>query len=156
MAVKDLPEGWLTKDEAKQLAKLAAGKVVLELGAWKGRSTVVMSQTAVLVISVDRHQGINGVDGLPDYLDNVRGLDNVVPVIGQFNVIVPHLVGVDMVYIDGDHDKNSVAADIVLATTFQPNVVAFHDWDFTDVREAGVEAFGTPDGLVGSVAWYTA
>lgn len=157
MAMKNQPDGWLTAPEAKQLAKLANERVVLELGAFKGRSTVALAETAALVVSVDRHHGIYGdEDTFPDYLNNIREYGNVVSVIATFEQFVPYLRNIGMVYIDGDHDYESVKRDIVLVSTLEPDVVAFHDWDFPEVAQAGSEAFGTPDGVVGSVAWYTA
>ncbi len=130
---------------------------MLELGAFKGRSTVVLAETAALVISVDRHNGIYGdEDTFPAYLANIRELGNVIPVIAEFDFIVPHLTDIQMVYIDGNHDYDTVARDIRLITELTPDLVAFHDWDFKEVKQAGEEAFGAPDGLVGSVAWYTA
>src|SRR4029077_11328726 len=52
-----LPEGWLTSAEAAALAEIAAGKTVLEIGAWLGRSTVALARSARLVVSVDHHHG---------------------------------------------------------------------------------------------------
>lgn len=156
-----LPPGWLTDPEAKALARIAKGLNVLELGAWKGRSTVVLAGAARYVISVDRHQGIPGHgDSLDEYLANVRGLANVAVVVAAFEDFVPFLTDweIGMVYIDGDHDADSVARDTTLALDVARNVIAFHDWDFPEVREGAAVAFGhshEPDGLVGSVAWFT-
>ena len=88
----DLPAGWLTPAEADELRRLAAGRTVLELGAWKGRSTVVLAEVASYVVSVDRHRGIPGHgESLDEYLANVRDLANVAVVIAGFADIVPHL-----------------------------------------------------------------
>ena len=38
-----LPEGWLSPEEAHELRRLSRGRTVLELGAWKGRSTAYTS-----------------------------------------------------------------------------------------------------------------
>lgn len=152
----NLPEGWLSQSEAKELAKLATGCVVLEMGAWKGRSTIVMARTARYVISVDRHEGITGHgESLDEYLTNVRGLENVALVIADFETFVPLLQPVDLIYIDGDHDENSVERDIGLALSNGSRVIAFHDWDFDEVRETGIRVLGKePDNIVGSVASY--
>ena len=151
-----LPPGWLTDPEAGELRRLAAGRTVLELGAWKGRSTVVLAAVAEHVVSVDRHQGIPGHgESLSEYLANVRELLNVTVVIGAFAQIVPHLHGFDLVYIDGDHDQQSVTGDTMLARLTGAAVIAYHDWDIDDVRIAATAAHGRgPDGLVGSVASY--
>lgn len=155
-----LPDGWLEPEEAAELKALAHGKLVLELGAWKGRSTVAFAETALHVVSVDRHQGIaevGGEDSLPDYLDAVRGLENVSVVIADFGLFVPNL-GRDfhLAYVDGDHDADSAERDALLAcqhVRWDVGVVAFHDWDFDSVREGVGRVFGrSPDRVVGSVA----
>ncbi len=155
-----LPDGWLDEAEAAELRRLASGKVVLELGAWKGRSTVVLAGAAKHVVSVDRHRGIASVgseDSLIDYLDAVRDLDNVSIVIADFSRFVKVLNGFfDLVYVDGDHDADSAERDAILAldaTSEAGGAVAFHDWDFDSVREGVGRVLGRePDRVVGSVA----
>lgn len=153
----ELPEGWLTEREAAELRRLAQDRTVLELGAWKGRSTVVLAEVARYVVSVDRHQGINEdhpEDSLPEYLGAVRGLQNVGIVIAEFRLFTPWLRAFDMVYVDGDHEFLSVEADALTARALATQVVAFHDWDFDPVRTAASGVFGEPMGVVGSVAHY--
>lgn len=157
--IADLPQGWLTMDEAEVLSTLAAGKVVLELGAYKGRSTVVLAQVADYVVSVDRHRGIepdHAGDTVDDYLSATRGLENVAKVICEdWHPFVAVLAPVfDLVYIDGDHDYAAVYRDAVLAKQLKPAVVAFHDFDFDDVVTAANEVLGNPTNRVGSLAWY--
>lgn len=159
----NLPAGWLSAEEASELQRLASNKTVLELGAWKGRSTVVLAEVATYVVSVDRHHGIEevgGEDSLPDYLQSVRNLSNVAIVVAQFDKIVP-LFGsyFDMAFVDGDHDKQSVKFDVQLAMehVHGRGIIAMHDWDFESVRAGAAEVFGKrhPDGLAGSVASFT-
>jgi len=153
------PDGWLTDIEAAELRRLAKDRSVLELGAWKGRSTVVLAESAEYVVSVDRHGGIrgHGGDSLPDYLENVRHIRNVAIVVAHFDEIAPRLGEFDMVYIDGDHDADAVAADtLLIPDLLSPGgVVAYHDWDIAEVQDTVVETVGRqPDGVVGSVAYY--
>lgn len=159
-----LPDGWLSEEEAKELQRLAAGKTVLELGAWKGRSTVVLAEVARYVVSVDRHQGIaevGGEDSLPDYLESVRGLGNVAIVVADFQTFLPHLaVAFDLVFVDGDHDADSVERDLLLACKhlyYSSGVIAMHDFDFESVREGANRVFGgvSPNTVVGSVAAFS-
>lgn len=154
-----LPDGWLTGPEAEELARAAQDRNVLELGAWKGRSTTVLARVARYVVSVDRHQGIaeiGGGDSLPDYLDNVRAFPNVAIVIASFEDFVP-LLGdrFDLVYIDGNHTEEAVAHDTALAVQHVREKIAFHDWDFESVRRGAAHVLqGEPDTLVGSLAIY--
>jgi len=156
--VTQLPAGWLTEEEANELRRLARGETVLELGAWKGRSTVVMAEVAEHVVSVDIHKGIaevGGEDSLPDYLSVVRQLDNVSIVIADFERIVGLLANFDMVYVDGNHDAESAERDarMALAHIVEGGTVAFHDWDFQSVRDGvGKVLPRSPDRVEGSVA----
>lgn len=152
-----LPFGWLTGREAAELQRLATGKTVLELGAWKGRSTVALAQAALYVVSVDIHLGISIIadsgDSLPDYLAGVRQLGNVAIVVARFEQIVPHLTGFDMVYIDGNHDADAVERDTRLAIRTGAATLAFHDWDEPAVVEgAGRVLPVEPSRVVDSLA----
>lgn len=154
-----LPKGWLTGEEADELRRLAAHNYVLELGAWKGRSTVALAETARFVVSVDSHRGIASIpdsgDSLDAYLASVRELPNVAVVVADFEKIVPLFSSgeFDLVYIDGNHDAESVARDADLARLLRPSIVAFHDWDFETVREGVGQVFEEPPvRVVGSLA----
>lgn len=150
-----LPQGWLTEGDQRELRRIAEGKWVLELGAWKGRSTVVLAEVAHYVVSVDRHKGIpaRDDDSLADYIEAVRPLENVAMVVASFVDFVPLLAAeFDLVFIDGDHDLASVEADIELAVALSPTMIAFHDWDFEAVRQAATSALGEPDSIGGSIA----
>ena len=54
---QELPVGWLSEIEAACLAELATDQLVLEVGAYAGRSTVAMARTAHHVLSLDHHRG---------------------------------------------------------------------------------------------------
>ena len=154
-----LPDGWLSPVEIKELQRLATGKTVLELGAWKGRSTVVMAEVATYVVSVDRHKGIperEGVESLPDYLENVRGLENVAIVIAEFNKVVPLFDSFfDLCFIDGSHDEVSVYEDAMMAMEHLSGygTIVFHDFDMESVKKGVWRSMcNQPDNLVDSLA----
>jgi SAM-dependent methyltransferase len=163
VAVVTYPPGWLPDNELRELQRLANGKTVLELGAWKGRSTVALSEVASYVVSVDRHQGIEeagGEDSLPDYLTSVRQLDNVAVVVADFELFVPLLgCDFDLVFVDGDHDTHAVARDTQTALEHvrSTGMLAFHDWDFDSVQEGIRSVLGDrqPIHVVGSLAAFT-
>ena len=60
-AISDLPAaGWLTDAQAVRLAhagERAAGGVVVEIGAFRGRSTIVLARAAGSVVAIDPHAG---------------------------------------------------------------------------------------------------
>jgi hypothetical protein len=154
--MSELPEGWLSTHDIAELQRLAAGATVLELGAYMGRSTMVLSEVARYVVSVDRHEGVPAFenDSLPDYLVAIRPLRNVAMVVAKFEDFVP-LLGIgqfDLAFIDGQHEYDQVMRDILLVLPLDPPIFAFHDWDFADVRRAGSEIFGDPNRVHGSVA----
>lgn len=152
-----LPEGWLTDEEADELARLAAGKTVLELGSYKGRSTVCFASVAKYVVSVDTHGGTHPQhpgDTLPEYVQNVRHLANVALVVGDWRAIAPYLGDFDLVYVDGSHGPTPAEEDTRIALARNPETIVIHDWADACVREGARYALGDidPAAVVGSVA----
>ena len=151
----NLPSGWLTDDEASALAELSQDKVVLELGAWKGRSTTAIASTAKHVVSVDWHHGdpdSGAGDTLTEYMTNVRALPNVTIIIGRFETVLPLLAPVfDLVFVDGAHDYQSVLRDARLAVSVG-SMVAFHDHNQPPVAQAVSAAGLAPVRVTDSLA----
>ena len=53
-------EGWLTEEQAARLAAAgarAAGGTVVEIGSFRGKSTIVLARTAGSVVAIDPHAG---------------------------------------------------------------------------------------------------
>jgi hypothetical protein len=163
--VVTLPNGWLTAKEAEALAELARGRKVLELGAFQGRSTVAMACTAKLVVSVDWHQGDAHTRGqntlepsLDKYKANIAPYENILPLIGRFEQVVPMLDACtfDMVFVDGQHDFLSVLRDMMYALNFRPQIIAVHDWGLFHVTPA-ISLFGmVPTQIVETLAVFDA
>ena len=64
LAVTDTVEGWLSKDQAARLYAIAAatsaGQQIVEIGSFRGRSTIVLAGAApdgVAVVAIDPHAG---------------------------------------------------------------------------------------------------
>lgn len=124
-------DGWLLEEEGRALAELAAGKRVLEIGSYCGRSTICLAQTAEQVTAVDTWNGA----GTPRPR-NTRGecernlaaydvspkviLEEGVPAEGEY----------DLAFIDGDHSYEAVRADIErsLEVLAPEGLLAFHDY----------------------------
>lgn len=160
----------VSEQECEKLAELASNKIVLELGAWQGRTTVCIAQTAAVLHSVDWHKGdahAGETQTLPHYLRNLHryGLyDRVVTHIGRFETVLPALCEgyFDMVFLDGFHTYEAVKTDLhrALKVLRPGGVLVFHDYgvvasshggDKFGVTEAVDEAFPV-DELVGSLA----
>jgi predicted O-methyltransferase YrrM len=141
-------EGWTTDPEAKALAELAAGKTVLEVGAYKGFGTVLMAQAGATVWAVDWHRGdadLGPRDTLCGWWTNVRRHhveDQVVGLVGRSQDVLPLLrEGMfGLAFIDGYHAYEAVTEDVRLALPLLApgGLVAFHDYSDTwpDVKRA--------------------
>lgn len=156
-------DGWLSVAEGEALQCLATGRAVLELGAWKGRSTVCLAAVARRVVSVDAHRGdpaTGPADTYAEYLANVTAsgsLDRITPVLLRFQDLVDLGPRFDLVFVDGAHDADSVEHDTRLALQFiRPGgTIAWHDLGYESVRE-GLQRLGlAPAALVGSLGWLT-
>lgn len=99
----------LTEVEAWTLNELARGKTVLEVGALLGHSTVVMAHSAMVVHSIDPHEGYPVHDPKPTlkpFLKNLKKRkvrDKVVVHLGRDYEVMPvlesrqfHLIFIDM------------------------------------------------------------
>lgn len=151
-------EGWLSEEEGRVLAALATNHVVLELGSYKGRSTLCMAQTASIIFAVDRHVGDSSIgprDTLGKFLNNLRRAKaaNVVPVVGDIEALAPRLrLGTfGMVFIDGDHEGEAPKRDTntAMELVYPGGIIAWHDIDRRPVQLAidlALRVFG-PDGF---------
>lgn len=147
--------GWLTPHEGKELARLADGKAVLEIGSYCGRSTICLAQRANSVGCVDTFDGRGTAlpgDTFATFEGNVKkaGLGHKVTVYrGTSAEMLPKLPPVfDLVFIDGSHDRNSVAEDTDLAIkVLRPGgLLVYHDYG--NPSDPGVKE--AVDGLVGA------
>lgn len=114
-------DGWLTYAEGRALYELSRGKRVLEIGSYCGKSTICIAQGAASVTCIDPFDG----RGTPRPKDTharfvanlmefgVRG--KVTEVIGTTADAGCRWPPFEVVFIDGDHDEDNVAADIEFA-----------------------------------------
>jgi predicted O-methyltransferase YrrM len=163
----------VTSEEALQLARLARNKVMLELGAHYGFSTIVLASVADKVYSVDWHRGdIHAGMGDSWQAFNFNLIrygvaDRVVICRGRFESEVPKLAeqGIicDGAFIDGMHDEESVSRDLALALlVVKPGgFISFHDFGrgpSTGHSEFKITEVATRfgvQGVVGTLAWGT-
>lgn len=130
--------GWLTEGEGAALAELAAGKHVLEIGSYCGRSTVAMGYVAKSIACIDTFEShaiepYERRNTLQEFLDNTKDLPcKVVPIIG-FVENVQHLLAghqFDLVFVDGDHKYQPCLRDLGFAQRLiaPGGVIAVHDY----------------------------
>lgn len=140
-------DGWLLLEEGRLLNQLAQDRDVLEIGAWKGRSTICLAQTARHVWTIDPHFGDRtaGHDDttLPTLIQNLQDFnvfDKVTVIVGTSQEMAPILKenSFDVAWIDGDHGQDSVEFDLELALKVlrRPGTIACHDFYMDSVRAA--------------------
>jgi len=164
----DLPE-----KDAEALASLIArfrqehGRQpkVCEVGSWAGRSAIIMARAGATVTCVDTWEGSQNDDGCKAYdgsrgtpfqvfLNNIKGLPIRAHVGRSPDSASEFKDGeFDIVYIDAEHDYESVKADIQAWKPKAKHILAGHDWFvFLDVRTAVTELLGTPE--VSGNVWF--
>ena len=161
---KEIPGCFNDPDESTLIQKLADGKIVVEVGTFRGRSLACIAEKATIVYSVDTFKSHdNGQSQMQFYTtlketqENLRGYDNVVFLPGESDDIAPTFPNesVDMVFIDGFHYYEYVMKDIIFWYPKIKNggVFAFHDNNYPCVSEACIKIFSKIEGMGGSVIY---
>ena len=135
---RPLIEGWTSDAEAAELARLAAGRRVLEVGTYRGFGAVLMAQAGAREVhAVDWHRGgdMGPVDTLCAWWTNVRRHhveDQVVGHVGRTAQVLPLLAGdaFELAFIDADHTYESVRCDtdLVVPLMRSGGLIAWHDY----------------------------
>jgi Methyltransferase domain len=123
-------EGWLTDDQARRLWARAASAdgLVVEIGSFRGRSTIVLASAAPQVVAIDPHAGgdrgpqeiapdaARGASDHEAFLANLEraGVGNRVRHVRRpSNEAFEAVAGpVALLYIDGAHRFRSARADL--------------------------------------------
>lgn len=164
----------VTAEEARALADLARGKVVIELGAWHGFSTVVLASVADYVISIDWHMGDDHAGNQYTWeifqgnMARYGVADRVLVIRERFESALPRLAAeaetpfADGCFIDGRHDEESVTRDtmLVLPLIKPGGFVSWHDYGRSEAT--GNPGFAVTEvadrygvaGVAGHLAWW--
>jgi predicted O-methyltransferase YrrM len=145
----------VTASEAAELARLAEGRTVLEVGSAYGYSAVVMALTGAQVTAVDPHGWLPGsYEGMVTGLAAYGVADRVEVIREPSQKALPWLVSegltFGLVFIDGDHSAAAARHDIRwgLQLLDRGGTIAVHDYleacCCPGVREAADAMF--PDG----------
>jgi predicted O-methyltransferase YrrM len=160
--------GWFEPDEGRKLQELAAGKVCVEVGSYKGRSAVCMGAVAQKVHCVDYFR-TNAEDGqtqvkhyavLKVFKKNTKGYPVKIHIGSSIHACLDFEPGsVDLVFIDAMHTYKGVICDILCWWDIlkMGGIFCFHDYGygFYGVTNAVDKVFSGVDGQVGSFAWVT-
>jgi hypothetical protein len=137
--------GWLSRREAQALHRAAIETpkdgLIVEVGAFRGKSTALLASTGRQVVSIDPLTIGNKVDGerriTADDADSLRsvvdGFPNASWIRRESTAVDPYIepTPIDLLYIDGNHNGDAPYNDFI---HFQPKMkpgglVAFHDFD---------------------------
>lgn len=140
--------GWLTSEEGLflyELAKKVSGKVIVEIGSFKGKSTIFMgfgikeSKTKKTIYAIDPHKGklaenrkaLNPT--YDDFKKNIKkyNLDSYIkPILKTSrNSNKGWKIPISLIFIDGLHEYEYVKSDIKLwmKKLDDKGIIAFHD-----------------------------
>ena len=133
---KTLPDaGWLNVDEARLLWRCCQETVgpILEVGCYKGRSTVLLAATNRIVHCVDPFDNfddqLTGDQVEQKYFANLneRGITNVVHWRSKVEDWQPDYGTYGLCYLDGDHTYDGTLRQVETALTLNASIIAIHD-----------------------------
>jgi hypothetical protein len=154
-------DGWFNEGDADVyrafVDALSDGAHILEIGAYKGRSTLCLAQLIrasgknIKIHVVDTFKGdahIGEANTFKEFTDNLcpyKDLIGSVSIGMSDEMAEDWSVTLDAVYVDASHDYKSVCTDI---DSWLPHVriggyMGGHDYDFYNVRKAVDERFDT-------------
>jgi MMP 1-O-methyltransferase len=135
--MKDVP-GWLSDEEGEELYELAkecAGKgVIVEIGSWKGKSTICLglgsrAGRSVRIFAVDPHADYRHGE-FKENVERAGIADLVTPVKGLSQEKADEVrEPIELLFVDGSHEEELVREDFELwvPKVVEGGIVAFHD-----------------------------
>lgn len=136
--IPDYVKGWLTDTEAQFLYSQAKactpGTVIVEIGSWKGKSSICLSQGSaaggnVHIYAIDPHQD----DSYQEFEHNVSSAgvrELVTPIVKtSADACEGWTQPIGLLFIDGNHEHDMVEQDFLLWSRFvvEGGIIAFHD-----------------------------
>ena len=163
LTLTDNIDGWLSVKERKFLYLLASsckerGKIV-EIGSWKGRSTICLAKALKdqnsngKVYAIDPHVGSSEHNSneqkvwtFEEFKKNISraGVENyIVPIVKTSKDAATEFVGpVEFIFIDGAHEYELVKLDfdVWFPKVIDDGIMAFHDTDWDGPKQLVREA----------------
>lgn len=113
-------EGWFLPVQGDILQLFCKDRIYLEIGSYKGRSTICAAEVAQQVYAVDtfkakkdgqtQHERFTTLD---EFEQNISGYKNIKYYVGESTKIADEFKehSIDIIFIDGMHDYESVISD---------------------------------------------
>ncbi len=140
-------EGFLSPEEGGFLFRMAGTckgmGAIVEIGSWKGRSTVCLAAGArdgIKIYAIDPHSGssehkqqMGRIDTLGEFQDNIKkaGVGHkVIPLVKTSELAAEEWQGpIEFLFIDGAHEYELVKQDFELWSPhlIEGGIIAFHD-----------------------------
>ncbi len=135
-------DGWLTKEEAEFLYNKAkdSQRAILEVGCYKGRSTVLLASFNRPVFCVDPFSNFDESDISGDSIYEIwnqnlaeRGIKNIDFIRGKIEqVFYPYITEkFGFAYLDGDHTYLGSMNQLNKATEWNIPKICMHDYAFS-------------------------
>lgn len=134
-------QGFFANREGLAYALAAEDRTVLEIGSWKGRSTMFAAATAEKIYAVDTWRGDDYAGRgwfFPEFEHNCREeimAGRIVPIMGDWRgeyMISERLANHDVILYDADHAGESVEAFA--------EMVMWHDWEYLLIHDCDYAA----------------
>ena len=125
--------GWLLPEEGAELARLANGKRVLEIGSYAGLSTICMARTALHVTCVDYWDGRatgSPCNTLEEFKSNIKRHKVEQKIAIRYPSDILPYQQYDMIFVDGSHEEDDVYTDLVYAADMlaPDGIIVAHDY----------------------------
>lgn len=157
--------GWMNVTELIWLHQQAKKmRNVVEIGSLRGRSAYALASGCKgLVYCIDPFNDEGG-HCLPAFMENTGYLQNVRTIKGYSPAVIDQVPGdVDMTFIDGDHSRRGITADIDAWLPKTRKLICGHDYvdhpeaGYPDVKAVVDDIFGdrvtvAPDAAIWAVA----
>lgn len=137
-------QGYFSNREGLAYALAAEGRTVLEIGSWKGRSTMFAAATAEKIYAVDTWRGDDYAGRgwfFPEFEANCREeiiAGRIVPVMCDFRerLVTRGLGDCDAILYDADHSDDAVGVFMERFCYRNWSRLLIHDCDYDNERKA--------------------
>lgn len=137
-------QGFFSAREGLAYALAAENRTVLEIGSWKGRSTMFAAQTAEKIYAVDTWRGDDYAGRgwfFPEFEQNCREqivAGKIVPVMCDFRqeIVLDQCCISDAIIYDADHSRAALIEFVDMIPLGRRTRVLIHDCDYEHERRA--------------------